>query len=250
MRSTFLLLAAILTLTAVNVPAQEKDVTAQLSFYGNQPTVVSLPVPAYPIGAKSAGVGGAVSVRVAIDSNGIVGVLGDATGPYPVCDAINTPPVAALRKSATAAALKARFEPGAVFDGRLVYTFAAPEEPRSLGNESRGVILGEASPTKSTCAGCGQEVKMVSGGVLNGKALALPSPTYPPAAKAVRASGAVAIQVLIGEDGLVYSAQGVTGHPLLRRASEVAACGSKFMPTLLEGMPVKVSGIITYNYNL
>ena len=92
--------------------------------------------------------------------------------------------------------------------------------------------------------------KTVSGGVLNGKATSLPSPPYPPAAKAVRASGSVSVQVLIDESGRVVSASAVSGHPLLRGAAESAARGARFSPTMLSGQPVKVSGVITYNFNL
>lgn len=88
----------------------------------------------------------------------------------------------------------------------------------------------------------------ISGGVLNGKAVSLPKPPYPAAARAVRASGAVTIQILVDEDGTIFSAQAVSGHPLLRQASRIAACEAKFAPTLLEGKPVKVQGVITYNY--
>ena len=90
--------------------------------------------------------------------------------------------------------------------------------------------------------------KTVSGGVLNGKAMSLAKPTYPAAAKAVRAAGSVNVQVLIAEDGSLLSANAVSGHPLLRSASRIAACSSKFSPTLLMGDPVKVSGVITYNF--
>lgn len=92
--------------------------------------------------------------------------------------------------------------------------------------------------------------KTVSGGVLNGKATSLPKPAYPAAAKAVRASGAVSVQVLISESGSVISANAVSGHPLLRAAAEGAARGARFSPTLLSGQPVKVSGVITYNFGL
>lgn len=47
-------------------------------------------------------------------------------------------------------------------------------------------------------------------------------PPYPPAAKAVRASGEVIVNVEIDKDGKVISAKAI-GHPLLRTASEVAA---------------------------
>lgn len=90
--------------------------------------------------------------------------------------------------------------------------------------------------------------KTVSGGVLNGKATSLPKPAYPAAAKAVRAGGAVSVQVLISESGSVISANAVSGHPLLRAAAEGAARGARFSPTMLSGQAVKVSGVITYNF--
>ncbi|HEX3100830.1 MAG TPA: TonB family protein, partial [Pyrinomonadaceae bacterium] len=90
--------------------------------------------------------------------------------------------------------------------------------------------------------------KTVSGGVLNGKAISLPKPAYPPAAKAVRAGGSVSVQVLIDEEGRVVSASAVSGHPLLQQAAVAAARGARFSPTLLSGQAVKVSGVITYNF--
>jgi protein TonB len=90
--------------------------------------------------------------------------------------------------------------------------------------------------------------KTISGGVLNGKAVSLPKPAYPPAARAVRASGAVQVQVLIDEEGRVVSATAAGGHPLLQQAAVAAARQARFSPTLLSGQPVKVSGIITYNF--
>jgi TonB family protein len=90
--------------------------------------------------------------------------------------------------------------------------------------------------------------KLISGGILNGKAISLPHPEYPQAAAAVRASGAVSVQVTIDENGNVVSAAAASGHPLLRAAAESAAREAKFSPTLLSGNPVKVSGILTYNF--
>jgi TonB family protein len=62
------------------------------------------------------------------------------------------------------------------------------------------------------------EVKQISGGVLNGKALTLAKPAYPAAAQAVGAEGAVNVKVNIDENGDVVSAEAVSGHPLLRAA--------------------------------
>ncbi|HEX8397632.1 MAG TPA: energy transducer TonB [Pyrinomonadaceae bacterium] len=90
----------------------------------------------------------------------------------------------------------------------------------------------------------------ISGGVVNGKAVNLPKPPYPQAARALRASGVVNVQVLIDENGRVVSAQAVSGHPLLRAAAESAARQARFNPTMLSNQPVKVSGTIVYNFNI
>jgi TonB family protein len=88
----------------------------------------------------------------------------------------------------------------------------------------------------------------ISGGVLNGKAVSLVKPSYPPIAKAAHASGTVTVQVLIDENGKVVSAHAVSGHPLLQSAAVAAARASRFTPTRLSGQPVKVSGVIIYNF--
>lgn len=90
--------------------------------------------------------------------------------------------------------------------------------------------------------------KTISGGVVNGKARSLPKPVYPAAARAVGASGVVNVQVTIDENGEVISASAVSGHPLLRQAAEQAARTAKFSPTLLQGQPVRVIGVIVYNF--
>ncbi|MBA3712795.1 MAG: energy transducer TonB, partial [Pyrinomonadaceae bacterium] len=90
----------------------------------------------------------------------------------------------------------------------------------------------------------------ISGGVLNGKAISKPQPVYPPIAKAARASGTVTVQIVVDETGKVISASAVGGHPLLQQAAVGAARQARFSPTLLSGQPVKVSGVITYNFVL
>lgn len=93
-------------------------------------------------------------------------------------------------------------------------------------------------------------VKTVSGGVLNSKATSKPEPPYPALAKAARASGAVIVKVTVDEAGKVVSADAVSGHPLLRPAAVAAAREAKFTPTLLSGKPVRVTGLLTYNFAL
>jgi protein TonB len=88
----------------------------------------------------------------------------------------------------------------------------------------------------------------ISGGVLNGKAISLPKPAYPAIAKQAHASGTVVVQVTIDENGNVISAHAVSGHPLLQSVAVAAARGARFSPTKLSGQPVKVTGVITYNF--
>lgn len=88
----------------------------------------------------------------------------------------------------------------------------------------------------------------VSSEVLNSRALHLENPVYPAIGRQVRADGTVLVQVTIGENGNVISARAIDGHPLLRAGSVAAARKSKFSPTKLCGEPVRVAGIITYNF--
>lgn len=86
--------------------------------------------------------------------------------------------------------------------------------------------------------------------VLNSQAISLPKPDYPEIAKRIRASGPVAVQILIDETGRVVSAKAASGHPLLFSAAVRAALQARFTPTKVSNIPVKVSGIITYNFLL
>jgi periplasmic protein TonB len=93
-------------------------------------------------------------------------------------------------------------------------------------------------------------LKPVSGGVLNGKAISLPSPSYPDMARRAGATGVVEVEVVIDVTGKVISAKATSGPVLLRQPAEVAARQARFNPTLLSGQPMRVSGVISYNFIL
>ena len=105
-------------------------------------------------------------------------------------------------------------------------------------------------PPKNDAATQPKKEVIQSKGVINGLAKVLPKPQYSAIAKAARAFGQVSVQVLIDERGKVISARATSGPALLRGASERAAYQTTFSPTLLSGVPVKVSGIINYNFSL
>lgn len=85
-------------------------------------------------------------------------------------------------------------------------------------------------------------------GVVNGKATSLPVPVYPAAAISLNIQGSVDVQVTIDETGKVVSARAVSGHPFLRGPAEKAAYSARFSPTKLSEVPVKVTGVIVYNF--
>ncbi|HEX3145693.1 MAG TPA: TonB family protein [Pyrinomonadaceae bacterium] len=86
--------------------------------------------------------------------------------------------------------------------------------------------------------------------ILSGKAISLPQPPYPIIAKQAHVQGPVSIQILVNEEGKVLSAQVVSGNAMLSSAAKDAAMRARFSPTMLNGSPVKIQGVITYNFTL
>ena len=93
-------------------------------------------------------------------------------------------------------------------------------------------------------------LKPVSGGVLNGRALSLPTPVYPDVARRMRTEGVVQVEVVVDENGKVVSARALSGPGMLRDAAVKAASLAHFSPTKLSGLPVKVTGLINYNFTV
>ena len=117
----------------------------------------------------------------------------------------------------------------------------APQPPDTLTSTN----VAGPSPTSAT----GRKMT-ISGGVLNGKAVYKVAPAYPAEAKAEKVSGAVNVQLTIDEEGKVISAVPISGHPLLQAAAAEAARQWRFTPTTLAGQPVKVTGVVIFNFSL
>ncbi|HEX8719397.1 MAG TPA: cytochrome c oxidase assembly factor Coa1 family protein [Pyrinomonadaceae bacterium] len=115
----------------------------------------------------------------------------------------------------------------------------------SAGADDSGAAAGEDSGESGDDTG---EEDAADGGVLDAKAASKPAPAYPALAKAAHASGTVNVRVVVDETGGVTSAEAVSGHPLLRPAAVAAARAAKFPPTVRDGRPVKVRGVLTYNF--
>jgi TonB family protein len=108
-----------------------------------------------------------------------------------------------------------------------------------IGSRRIPVVVGDSKPAPRA---------PISGGIMNGRARKLAKPKYPDAARAARISGSVEVRIVFDETGKVISAKAISGPPELRQASEDAAWASEFSPVKLSGQPVKVTGIIIYNF--
>ena len=101
----------------------------------------------------------------------------------------------------------------------------------------------EKAPDKSDKSKSSDKLK-------KGELIEAPQPSYPEEAKNEKIEGEVTVVITIGDEGNVIYAKAKSGPEPLYRASETAALKARFKPTLLNGKPVKVSGIMTYNFVL
>ena len=76
------------------------------------------------------------------------------------------------------------------------------------------------------------------------------APTYPPAAKSMRATGVVKVEVTVDENGDVTEVQKASGPSLLQTAAKDAIKRWKFKPFVREGQPVKATGFVNFNFSL
>jgi len=182
--------------------------------------------------------GGTIAATVLVDKKGKI-TMADLTGPVAPCSDLSSDHLLALRTATAEAVKKARVEPATDADGNpvnggMLIKIKVPQDEAWNAQYAAGRIPGDS--------------KTVGGGVLNGRAISLAKPEYPSEARANRAAGQVNVEVHIDETGKVIYAGATNGNPYLRYAAADAACRSKFSPTLLSGQPVKVFGIITYNF--
>jgi TonB family protein len=148
----------------------------------------------------------------------------------------------ALPEKSSEPAETATAQPAAPSEGPAV---AAPAEaqPAKPSNVDNAKPEDPAPPTTEP-----GKHPPISGGVLNGKALSLPKPDYPAEAKAAGTEGVVVIQVTIDELGNVAEARAVSGPRILQEPAVNAALQAKFSPTRLNGEPVKVTGVLVFNF--
>jgi TonB family protein len=120
-----------------------------------------------------------------------------------------------------------------------------PEPPKL---ESKPNSTPQPKTPQPETSGPSEEVQPTEGGILNSRALDLPTPNYPAEARRVHEFGEVQVKVLVDETGKVISAEAVFGPESLKQAAVDAAKKARFAPRVVDGITVKVSGILTYEF--
>ena len=123
-------------------------------------------------------------------------------------------------------------------DVKPTATETKPADPKPTGKEVRaadGPALKSITPPDGA----------VLGGVLNDIAVNLPKPEYSGAEKA---SGKVTVEVVVNEKGEVVASSVVSGPQPLWKAAGAAARQARFDPPLKDGKPVKVAGVLIFDF--
>lgn len=208
--------------------------------------LVSMPVYLISADGSKEGIDGKLSIEVWVKKDGTVDHAQVVAGPSWPCGTNPEGLLADVRNGAEDAVKKARFSPelkdGKPQDVQVLLTMLIGEEYKHAKELAAKKAAGKPSNEDAAAAA------IINGGVINGKALSLPRPEYPRTLETPHPRGKVSVEVLINENGDVIVAGAEDGDPRLQTPARNAACLAKFSPTLLSGEPVKVSGIITYNF--
>ena len=85
-------------------------------------------------------------------------------------------------------------------------------------------------------------------GALDSKATSLPKPVVSEEMKRLKAKGRVTVKVIVDENGAVTFAQAQNGVAVLREAAEEAARKATFAPLVKDGITVRFTGTLTYEF--
>jgi TonB family protein len=127
--------------------------------------------------------------------------------------------------------------------------YGEPDATKKGGAIPAGIPGGVGAPRIQKTAPLEPD-QLKASGVEPGNSIKQVQPDYPEFLQAALVSGVVRVQITIDEKGNVIDASMISGHPLLEDVSLKAAREWKFKPTLLNGAPISVQGILTFSFTL
>ncbi len=103
--------------------------------------------------------------------------------------------------------------------------------------------------SRRDCSFIGRPIIDIGGGIIIGKAIKIRRPRLNEVAKRFAQNAVVNVKIEINENGKVISAKADGEIPILQNLSEQAARQTKFTPSSVNNIPIKVSGKIIYKFN-
>lgn len=133
---------------------------------------------------------------------------------------------------------------------------AVPQaQPTPRTEEPKPIVV--QNPVRETAAPSGQPAPDTAKnegpmdvGSLIGYATKQTAPVYPAAAKTMRTTGVVKVEVTVDELGQVAEVQRTTGPPMLQNAARDAVKKWRFKPFVRDGQPVRANGFVNFNFSL
>jgi protein TonB len=208
----------------------------------------------YPWELRRTGAKAALIVQVTLDGSGRVAEIRRAQGPL-LQPAIGSPSdVAAERVAAdgvirsVAAALNTwRFDKpaGGAITFQLSFGFVGGQSTHALTDPS------EVLPTEVAAAPwAAAEGTMPTGAAIQPpKKTKYVKPVYPQAALDARVQGEVVLEIVIGTDGRVADARVLKSVPLLDQAAIEATLAARYEPVEINGLPVRVTSLVTHTFS-
>jgi TonB family protein len=131
-----------------------------------------------------------------------------------------------------------------------------PVQQQQVVNDPQRTRVIENKPTvEAPVQSVAKSVEAAPGGTMEVGSLIVyatkqQAPAYPPAAKSMRTTGVVKVEVTVNETGEVAEVQKTSGPALLQAAAKDAIRKWKFKPFMRDGQPVKATGFVNFNFSL
>jgi periplasmic protein TonB len=127
---------------------------------------------------------------------------------------------------------------------------SAPQLPSELTSASNAQsnLTGLMSSSAPALPKAPVTTLRVSQGVSQGLLIKRVKPTYPQAALAIHAQGAVQIEATVNKEGVVVNPRVLSGDAILARAALEAVRQWRYKPYYLDGQPVEIKTQITVNF--
>lgn len=210
----------------------------QLSAQGESPVVIKDRDFVLTDSQAAAGIDGRLKISLKVDKDGSVKDADIIAGPIWPCGKNPKVELDNFKTDAKKNAMEFKFAP-ALKDGKP--TKSTVVLTVIVGNAFKASIKNEKAVNSQY-----NSSNTINESSLNGRAIKLPKPVWPIGGSWVR--GAVSVDVIIDTTGNILAAGVLSGPFEFQDVSREAACAAKFEPTLVNGIPVYVSGTITYAF--